>query len=159
MSRKRSSHKRSTYTMLRAAAHMVHKKMGSGHREAVYQRAFVTELASRGVPSQAEVPPPSVAPVGPQQALASPLTLHTQVPVPFFLRGICVGHGRVDVLTNQHVVELKSVRATDSALQSCRNQLNRYLTAMRASGASRRHGVVIFFDPVVGGLHIEQLSK
>ena len=81
------------------------------------------------------------------------------MPVPFFLRGICVGHGRADVITSKHVVELKAARATDSALQACRQQLTRYLEAMRSAGAARRRGVVIFFDPALNSIHIEQLRS
>ena len=63
--------------------------------------------------------------------MARGIPSQTEVPVPFFLRGVCVGHGRADVLTRTHVVELKAVKATPAQLRACRQQLRRYIVAIR----------------------------
>ena len=63
--------------------------------------------------------------------MARGIPSQTEVPVPFFLRGVCVGHGRADVLTRTHVVELKAVRPAPAQLRACRQQLRRYIVAIR----------------------------
>jgi hypothetical protein len=63
--------------------------------------------------------------------MARGIPSQTEVPVPFFLRGVCVGHGRADVLTRTHVVELKAVKPTPAQLRACRQQLRRYIVAIR----------------------------
>ena len=126
-------HPRQTGTLaqLRSIALTVARKLGAGHREAVYQRAFVVELSNRGIPSQ------------------------TEVPVPFFLRGMCVGHGRADIVTKSHIIELKSRKGTPAILRGARLQVQRYLAAMHKAGGRRRRGVLIFFDPDTASALVE----
>ena len=109
------------------------KELGYGHREAVYQRAIVAHLAALGIPAQIEVP------------------------VPFFVQGICVGQGRIDILTKSHIIELKATHMTPTSICASRQQLQRYTAAMKAAGATPRRGIIAIFDPTTMLVHVEHI--
>lgn len=68
------------------AALEVHRALGPGFLEAVYEEALALELALRGVPHQ------------------------RQAPIPVHYKGACVGEARPDFLVDGHlIVELKAV--------------------------------------------------
>ena len=106
--------------LIARTARAVLADLGLGHSEAVYQRAMVGRLARAGVPAL------------------------TEVPVPFFCDGLCVGHGRVDILLDTHVVELKVTHAAPRAAMA--HQLARYAAALRDKGGPPRGGVLICFN-------------
>ncbi len=68
------------------AALAVHRVLGPGFAESVYEEALAVELSHRRVPFE------------------------RQVPITVKYRGFCVGEGRVDLLVDRElIVELKSV--------------------------------------------------
>lgn len=87
---------------IKEAAEEVFNELGSGHSEAVYEAAMVTELGLRNIPAR------------------------TQVPCPIYYKQIyLVGNGFIDILLyNRYVIELKAVAKTTS---KDINQLLRYL--------------------------------
>lgn len=73
------------------AAIMVHRVLGPGFVEQVYENALSLELQTRGVPTQ------------------------RQLPVAILYRGVEVGLHRLDLVIDQRmVVELKAVKALDN---------------------------------------------
>jgi GxxExxY protein len=85
------------------AAIEVHRHLGPGFPEAIYEQAMRIELLSRGIPH------------------------NHQVPTPVFYKGKVVGEGRVDLLIKDAIiVELKSV---DVLLTVHQAQLLAYLKA------------------------------
>ena len=77
--------KQETETIIGAAI-AVHRELGPGYLESIYERALCIELASRNVRFEA------------------------QAPVPVRYRGEVVGEGRIDILFDgKIVVELKAV--------------------------------------------------
>lgn len=84
------------------AAIEVHRNLGPGFLEAVYEAALVLELRSRGIPFQ------------------------QQAPIGVTYKGTVIWTGRLDLLVETLVVELKAVDAI-SALH--RAQLHSYLKA------------------------------
>lgn len=116
--------------------HRVLAELGYGHREAVYQRALTVELMHRKVPSL------------------------TEVPVPFFTRGLCVGSGRIDILTKAYILELKAVTMTKAMLHRCQQQTRKYIRAMRIANQNRhtRSGIIIFIDSDRLKLYIRRCS-
>jgi GxxExxY protein len=86
-----------------AAAIEVHKALGPGFAESVYEEALAVELRRRSIPFE------------------------RQVPVRVTYKGFCVGEGRVDVLVGGALIlELKSVE-TFSPIHVA--QLTSYLRA------------------------------
>ena len=74
------------------AAITVHRTLGPGFVEQVYENALCLELQARGVP------------------------LQRQLPVPIVYRSVEVGLHRLDLMVDARlVVELKAVKALDSA--------------------------------------------
>jgi GxxExxY protein len=70
------------------AAIDVHRELGPGHGEGVYQKAMEIELTARAIP------------------------FFRQHPIELIYRGHVVGHGRLDLLVdNSALVEIKSVEA------------------------------------------------
>ena len=112
----------STTAVYKRIARGIIKDMGYGHREAVYQRAMVNALAQANISSQ------------------------TEVPVPFFYKGICVGNGRIDVLTKTHIVELKAVHISPAKMDTCELQLKKYANTLKAAGAGKKELLLIIFD-------------
>lgn len=89
------------------AAIEVHRALGPGFLESVYEQALCVELHLRGIPHQA------------------------QVPVSVLYKGHAVGEGRMDVLIDQRlIVELKAV---ESILPVHKAQILSYLKASRLS--------------------------
>ena len=113
-----------TFQIVKLAAKAVVDTIGYGHREAVYQRALTVELMNHGVSSM------------------------TEVPVPFFTRGVCVGIGRIDVLTDHHIIEIKTHTMSKILLARSKQQTRKYLSAMRKVNGGNRHrkGMLILFD-------------
>jgi GxxExxY protein len=86
------------------AAIEVHKHLGPGYLENVYEEALAVELGLRGIP------------------------YHRQYPVSVAYKGTAIGEGRLDFLVgNQLIVELKAV---ESILPIHKSQLISYLKAM-----------------------------
>ncbi|MBL0217730.1 MAG: GxxExxY protein [Myxococcales bacterium] len=80
-----------------AAAIAVHRELGPGHLERIYERALAVEFSHRGIAFQ------------------------TQVPADVHYRGVLVGEGRIDLLVEEWVVvELKAVETltTNHTLQA-----------------------------------------
>ncbi len=87
------------------AAIEVHRALGPGYLESVYEEAFCIELRLRAIQCQA------------------------QVPVSVMYKGYAVGEGRLDVLVDQRlIVELKAV---ETILPVHKAQLLSYLKATR----------------------------
>jgi|SRR5687768_8803944 len=85
------------------AAIEVHRVLGAGFAEAVYEEALCMELELRGIP------------------------FVRQPPVPVHYKGRIVGHGRLDILVeNLVIVELKAV---DSMIPAYSAQVLSYLKA------------------------------
>ena len=112
------------YNTIKSAMRTIIQEIGFGHTEAVYQRALTVELMLKRVASM------------------------TEVPVPFFTRGVCVGLGRIDILTANHLIELKSVAMTKGLLARTQQQTRKYLTAMKKVNDRLRRGVLIVIDSV-----------
>ena len=110
------------------------KDMGYGHREAVFQRTIVNALSQAIVSSQ------------------------TEVPVPFFYKGVCVGNGRVDILTKTHIIELKAVHLSTAKMTSCELQLRKYAATLKAAGAGNRHMLLIVFDNTTKNIVFKSFS-
>jgi len=111
-------------------AQKVMLKMGGGHSEAVYQCALVSLLMAAGIPCM------------------------TEVSIPYFLDGICVGMGRADILLKSHLIELKANQKTVQNVDNAKVQLAKYLRAMHQQGATPRTGMLILFNtPCEGPLH------
>jgi len=73
------------------AAIEVHRHLGPGYLESVYEKALCVELDAQGVPHR------------------------SQVPIPVQYKGVDVGEGRLDILVaNTLPVELKAVEAIHS---------------------------------------------
>jgi len=86
------------------AAIEVHRHLGPGFVESVYEQAVAVELRLRGIPFQ------------------------RQVPVVVAYKGHVVGRGRIDLLTDdQLIVEVKAVAALNAAHTA---QVVSYLTAL-----------------------------
>ena len=86
------------------AAIEVHRHLGPGFVESVYEQAVAVELRLRGIPFQ------------------------RQVPVVMAYKGHVVGRGRIDLLTDdQLIVEVKAVAALNAAHTA---QVVSYLTAL-----------------------------
>ena len=83
------------------AAIEVHRMLGPGFIESIYEKALAVELRYRGIPFQ------------------------RQVSVPVFYRDVEVGLHRIDlIVTDQIVVELKAVRdVTDTHFSFARSYL------------------------------------
>jgi len=96
-------------------------KLGVGHTESVYQCALVSLLMTCGVPSM------------------------TEVNIPYFVDGICVGMGRADILLQSHLIELKANQKNPCKV-SAQAQLAKYLRAMHLQGATPRNGLLIMFN-------------
>jgi len=112
------------------AAQQVMVKMGGGHSEAVYQCALVSLLMASGIPCM------------------------TEVSIPYFLNGICVGMGRADILLKSHLIELKANQKNVQNVEAAKVQLSKYLRAMHEQGAAPRTGMLILFNtPCEGPLH------
>ena len=124
-----------TFIAIKAAVKSAIAEVGYGHREAVYQRALTAELMRRRVASM------------------------TEVLIPFFTHGVCVGVGRVDILTDSHVIEMKSAPMTRTLLTRGQQQTRKYLVAMRKVHACnrQRRGVLIVIDSVAQKLYIRQV--
>jgi GxxExxY protein len=70
------------------AAIEVHRILGPGFLESVYESALCVELGLRAIPFQ------------------------RQLPIPLFYKGIAVGQGRLDLLVaGKLIIEIKSVEA------------------------------------------------
>jgi len=110
-----------TNAFLMKMARQTMVKLGVGHTESVYQYALVTLLMSAGVPSM------------------------TEVNIPYFVNGICVGMGRADILLNSHLIELKANQKS-TCKTSAQAQLAKYLRSMSLQGATPRNGLLILFN-------------
>lgn len=110
------------------AATDVHKALGPGLLESVYERALIHELAMCGIASEA------------------------QVPIPVAYKGVDLGLGfRLDVLVDRAlVIEIKSVRRLNPA------HIKQLLTYLRLSGI--RLGFIINFNQVLLKHGIKRVS-
>ena len=89
------------------AAIDVHREIGPGFLESVYQNALCYELGLRKIAHEA------------------------QAPAPVTYKGYAVGEGRIDILVEKRlIVELKAVEAYEAIHQA---QVISYLKAMRLS--------------------------
>lgn len=119
-----------TNSFLIKTARSVMMKLGSGHTEAVYHCALVSMLMSSGVASM------------------------TEVNIPYFLNGICVGMGKADILTQTHLIELKANQKTPHSILQAQLQLSKYLRAMHLQGAAPRKAMLVLFNtPAEGPLY------
>jgi GxxExxY protein len=96
-----------TYAIIGAAME-VHRELGSGFLERVYQEALCWELEARRIPFRAEVP------------------------LPVYFKGRRLGTVfRVDLICNDDIVETKAIRTVGSP------EVAQILNYLKASGLSR----------------------
>jgi GxxExxY protein len=103
-------------------AYTIMKKLGGGHSESVYHNAMLTLLMKRQIPCM------------------------TEVLVPYFMEGICVGNGKIDILLNSHVIEIKNNVKNSQGIEEAEMQLKKYMRSINAQGASPRSGMLIMFN-------------
>lgn len=106
-----------TETTYRTCAERVYTELGPGHSESVYQRAMCVALWQADVWSDQEVV------------------------LPVYFSGHPVGHVRLDILTETHVLELKAL-VSDIKDPGGHIQVKRY---RRILGDERRNYVLINF--------------
>lgn len=117
--------------ILMKTARKVMTHLGGGHTEAVYQNAMVLLLFSAGFPCL------------------------TEVNIPYFVNGICVGFGRADILTHSHVIELKAnQKSSETNIDQSKMQICKYLKALNEQDKINRKGMLILFNtPSQGPLY------
>jgi len=123
-----------TNSFLMKTARQVMTRLGGGHTESVYHYAFVSMLMSAGISSM------------------------TEVNIPYFMNGVCVGMGRADVLTQTHLIELKANQRGVQSKENAEIQLSKYLRAMHLQGAAPRRGMLIMFNTPPEGPLCDRVS-
>lgn len=100
-------------------------------------------------------------PTGHGPCLGSPA--QTEVPIPYMRDGVCIGLGRGDILLESHLIEARSMHASESLWKGNENmyiqQITKYMQAMHQSGASPRTGAIICYDQCLNKVHVTFLRK
>ncbi len=110
-----------TNSLIMKLARQTMIKLGVGHTESVYQTTLVSLFMACGIPAM------------------------TEVNIPYFVDGICVGVGRADILLPSYLIELKANQKNPCRV-SAQTQLAKYLRSMHLQGASPRNGLLIMFN-------------
>ena len=112
-------------------AHTIMTNLGAGYSESCYQNALFNAIAKVD---------PSV-----QKELTIPVIYDDQL----------IGTCRADIVTNQHVIEVKATRAMPS--QVC-NQIRKYLVNMHKQDQTTRSGIILNFNQDVERVEVIVLS-
>lgn len=116
-----------TVEILKAHAVQVMRTLGKGHSEKVYHSAMVISLNRKGI-------------------------LHrSEVTVPIYFLGECVGFGRADLIVDDIVVEFKANMRPPSSTSP---QLQKYLASLTGYEKKYYLGCVINFSQKTGLIEI-----
>jgi len=122
--------------ILKICALHVMQALGKDHSEAIYQRALVTALNSRGVCHRLEVP------------------------CPIMYLGECIGNGRADLVIDDLVVEIKANQKLPSAHLG---QVAKYVQSLSEIEKRQFRGLVVNFNQASGSVefvhHPEEKTK